>query len=386
MYNKLGDLLNTTSDMAVLRNNVAQDDGVDTVAGVDWFAFNGAVVSNLYVSGNSYVGFGSNAEHLKICRRDCKMYYLYRQEGVIGVTKFLKIRWEGYSQYNLTNNSYALAWELFMFDDGGMFLNLVAVPSVSGYLGTSTLTCGSGTYTYAVDLATPVVYSFLPQEGSKFLVTTDEYPIITKRLPYGECEFAVVMGKKVTSVKSSCISWTSVLPEGTSVKVYAALSEGEYTECEKYGHIPCVIPGDDLSNETLRVKVEMFTGDVFLTPTLTDLIVQIFDTEDDNMVVLLFDSGSTNSIQRAVGDITVVYDGSGTLKGQGGPVMAFERTFTPEGLDPKNNPHATEHIEIADMVSTGTLTRIYHTDASGNEHIELSDISAVGVLTRIEDI
>ena len=93
-----------------------------------------------------------------------------------------------------------------------------------------------------------------------------------------------------------------------------------------------------------------------------------------------------NSFQRAVGDILVAYDGSGSLRGQGGPVMAFERVFSPEALDPKNDPHTTEHIEIANIVSTGTLTRVYYTNTSETERIELTDISAVGVLTRIDDI
>lgn len=107
---------------------------------------------------------------------------------------------------------------------------------------------------------------------------------------------------------------------------------------------------------------------------------------DANTIVLYFDSGTPNSIQRAVGDITVAYDGSGTLVGEGGPVAAFEHTFTPEGLDPKNNPHDAEHLEIADIVATGILKQIFYTNTSESEHIELSDISAVGVLTRIEDI
>ena len=95
-FSSLTLLLNTTEGMTVLRNNVAQDDGVDTIVGVDWFKFNNITASNIYASGNSFIGFGANAEHLKVCRRDTKMFYLYRQEGTIGNTKFLKIRWEGY--------------------------------------------------------------------------------------------------------------------------------------------------------------------------------------------------------------------------------------------------------------------------------------------------
>lgn len=115
-------------------------------------------------------------------------------------------------------------------------------------------------------------------------------------------------------------------------------------------------------------------------------IVDRIEVVDTNTIVLCFNPGTPNSIQRAAGDITVTYDGSGTLVGEGGPVAAFEHTFTPIDLDPKNNPLVDEHIEIADIVSTGTLTRIYHTNTTESEHIDLSDISAVGVLTRIDDI
>lgn len=386
MYTKLSDLLNTTANMTVLRNNTAQDDGVDTVSGVEWFTFNGATVANLYVSGNSYVGFGSNAEHLKVCKRDCKMWYLYRQEGDVGATKFLKIRWEGYAQYNQTSSSYALAWELFLFADGGLYLNLVNVPSSSSYLGTSSLTCGDNTYSYSVDTSTPVAYSFLLQDDGSFVITTDEYPVIVNRVPYGECEFITDAIRSVTAVKKSYISWTSILPEGTTIRVFTALSGGEYVECEKDAPISCITAGDNLSNETLRVKIEMSTDDVLLTPTLQELVIQIFDAFDINVIVLTFDSGNTKSIQRAAGDITVAYDGSGTLMGQGGPVLAFETTFTPKFLDPKNNPHDAEHLDIADVVSIGRLTRIYYENTSESEHIELSDVIAVGTLTRIDDI
>lgn len=387
IFAALSDLLNTTAGMTVLRDNTGQDDGVDTVSGVDWFTFNGAAVTNLYVGGNSFVGFGENAEHLKVCRRNGKMWYLYRQEGLIGSTKFLKIRWEGYTRYNYTSSTYALTWELFMFDDGGLFLNLVTVPTSSSYLGTSSLTCGSNTYTYSVTTSTPVAYAFLPQDDGSFVVTAGEYPVVVNLVPYGQCEFATDVIQSITAVKESYISWTSVLPEGTGIKVSAALSEGEYVECEKDGSISCISVGDDLSTETLRVKVEMSTDDLFLAPTLQDLVIQIFDVLDQNVIVLAFDSGTPNSVQRAAGDITVAYDGSGTLMGHGGPVLAFEQTFTPIGLDPKNNPHDGEHIDISSVQAISHLMRVEYADhKSSDEHIDITDVVAIGTLIAVDDI
>lgn len=205
-------------------------------------------------------------------------------------------------------------------------------------------------------------------------------------VPYGTAEFVTDVARRVSSVKTSYIEWDADIPESTTLKVYSKLSTGEYELCDNKGTIVGVISGMDLREEALYLKVEMTTSDPVVTPVLKRMRVQIMDQTDVNAIVLMLDSGSTKSIQRAIGDITVSYDGSGTLVGEGGPVLAFERTFTPEGLDPKNNPHVAEHIEIASIVSNGTLTRIYYTNTTESEHIDLTDISAVGVLTRIDDI
>lgn len=382
----LEELLNTTDGMTVLRNNSANDDSVDTVAGVDWFTFNNVVASNLYVSGNSFIGFGSNSEHLKVCRRDAKVYYLYRQEGAIGATKFLKIRWEGYAQYNQTGSSYALKWEAFLFDDGGIYLNLFQVPSVSGYLGTNALVCGSNTYTFTVTLSTPVAYSFLPQEDGTYVVSADIYPVVTARVPFGSAEFSTTVIQKVSNVKESSIWWDADVPENTTLKIFTKLSNGIYVQCENGGKIEGIESNADLSAETLYIKVEMTTSDLFETPILSNLRLIVYDQSDTTRIVLVFPSGTPNSFQRAVGDIKIAYDGSGTLMGQGGPVLAFEQTFTPVNLDPKNNPNDVEHIELSDIQASATLTRIYYTDSSETEHIKIGSISAVGILTHINDI
>lgn len=92
-YGTIEDLLKSTEHMEILRNNSLQDDGTDTVKGVDWFQYKGKTASTLYVSGNSWIGFGENAEQLKIVRRDTDLMTLRREEGTIwGTYKFLRIR------------------------------------------------------------------------------------------------------------------------------------------------------------------------------------------------------------------------------------------------------------------------------------------------------
>ena len=137
--------LNTTDGMTCIRNT-PNDDGTDTVAGMAGFMFNGVSAANLYISGNEWIGIGTNAEQLQICRRDGKVYYIYRQEGtLVDGTSFLKIRWEGYVQYNNTSDSLRLIFEFFMFSNNAMFLNVIRTPTNSSYYGSSNLICNGQT-------------------------------------------------------------------------------------------------------------------------------------------------------------------------------------------------------------------------------------------------
>ena len=141
----LEDYLNTTEGMTCIRNT-PNDDGTDTVAGMPGFMFNGVSAVNLYISGNEWIGIGTNAEQLQVCRRDGKVYYNYRQEGtLIDGTDFLKIRWEGYVQYNNTSESLRLIFEFFLFSNNDMFLNVVKTPTNSSYYGSSNLICNGQT-------------------------------------------------------------------------------------------------------------------------------------------------------------------------------------------------------------------------------------------------
>ena len=119
-----------TTNMEVLRNNSKQDDGTDSFSGVSWFTYNGTVASTIYASGNSWIGFGSSSEHLKVNRRDGALYSLYREEGTLyDHYKFLKIRWEGYSQYNQTATSYANSYDVVLWDTGDISLHMISIPS-----------------------------------------------------------------------------------------------------------------------------------------------------------------------------------------------------------------------------------------------------------------
>lgn len=155
-------LLNTTTGMTAIVNNKKHDDDVVSVTGVDWFTYAGKTASTIYVSGNNFIGFGQNAEQLKIWRRDGAVYYIYRQEGTLTSGKrFLKIRVEGYVYYSSTSSSYALKYEVFLIEGQTLFINVVQRPTSSSYAGTSSITDGKTTTSLNISVSSTVPISIL---------------------------------------------------------------------------------------------------------------------------------------------------------------------------------------------------------------------------------
>lgn len=149
-YNSIDEILSSgITNMTVLRNNSKQDDGNDTITGVSWFTYNGTVANSIYASGNSFIGFGSTSEHLKVNRIDGALYSLYREEGTLyDHYKFLKIRWKGYSKYSSTSSSYLLEYDVILWDTGDISLHMINIPT-SNNTGTYSLTANT-TYNYSV--------------------------------------------------------------------------------------------------------------------------------------------------------------------------------------------------------------------------------------------
>lgn len=382
-FNSLEELLNTTDGMAILRNNVKQDEGVDTVVGVDWFKFNDVVASTIYVSGNSWIGFGVSTEHLLVCRRNAAMFYLYRQEGYIGSIRFLKLRWKGYSYNNSTSATYALDYEVFLLDTGDIYLNLIDVPNSSSYMGTSQLVCGANTYPYTVVLNTPVEYTFESQEatGSTWLVVSGRPTVYTEHVAEGTAIYYIT-GMDAIGIVNSGIFWNEDVPEDTTLTVSVSL-DGEIFEVVENGD-PIADTGTDVTE--LWIKVEMATEDIYVTPSFSQLRIWFQDEHDKYVLVLHM--GPNQRFLSAAGDISVAYDASvGNLAGLGGPVDSFDISFTPEDLIAKPHQNLQHHIEIANISAIGTNIRVYHSFYDGgDEHIEVANISAVAALIHIDDI
>ena len=180
-YNSVNEILEAgITNMTILRNNSRQDDDNDTITGVDWFVFNGIVANNIYANGNSWFGFGSKSEHLKINRRDAAMYYLYREEGTLyNYYKFLKIRWVGYSYYNSTIPAYSLSYDVILWDTGDISLHMITIPT--DYNNGVYSLVASSTYSYTVSTSIPNVT--FKKTDSGFEINNS---IISLNRPYNE--------------------------------------------------------------------------------------------------------------------------------------------------------------------------------------------------------
>ena len=141
-YTSIDDIVAGVENATQLRTNSKQDDGTDTITGVDWFSYNGTICSNIYVSGNSWFGLGASSEHLKVNRRDSSMWNVWREEGTYSTMsdtyRFLRIRWSGYTRYNSTATSALLTYDVILFDTGDIMLYVADIPT-SDYTGTFSL-------------------------------------------------------------------------------------------------------------------------------------------------------------------------------------------------------------------------------------------------------
>lgn len=217
-------LLNTTAGMTAVVNNTKHDDDVVSVKGVDWFTYAGKTASTIYVSGNNFIGFGQNAEQLKIWRRDGAIYYIYRQEGTLtSGKKFLKIRVEGYVYYSSTSSSYALKYEVFLIEGQTLFVNVIQRPTSSSYTGTSSITDGSTTTALSITVSSTVpVYILVKNAGSAQEVSYEKYSDIS------------ITGISVTTLPNKTTYYQKELFDSTGMVVTVTTNTGDSIETTDY--------------------------------------------------------------------------------------------------------------------------------------------------------
>lgn len=245
--------LNTTEGMSVLRNNVKNDDGTDPVEGVNWFLFGGRTVSTIYVSGNNWIGLGISEEQLKICRRDGAVYYVYRQEGTLeNGTEFLKIRVEGYTSYSYKDDTYKLVYELFLFEDAALYVNIIHTPSNVSYMGISSVTNGYETITLNI---TPGITED-SQLGILVESNEDSLEVLYERyIP------SVFTGIEIISPPQKTQYYINELLDDTGLAVNAMYSNGK--KCRIKGYILSgydnAIAGEKVITVTKKGMTAVFT-------------------------------------------------------------------------------------------------------------------------------
>ncbi len=160
------------SNMTCLfKDSNSYDNGTYTVEGAEYATYRGAVISSIYAGGDSYFGIGSNTEHLRVNKRDARMRSLYREEGTLYKRyKFLKVRWEGFSQYNQSGANYQIKYDVIFWESGDISLHMVNVPT-SNYDGTFQLVADK-TYTYTKPT------KVLPDVTFKYIKESDSFEVI----------------------------------------------------------------------------------------------------------------------------------------------------------------------------------------------------------------
>lgn len=217
-------LLNTTAGMTAIVNNAKHDDDVVSVTGVDWFTYAGKTASTIYVSGNNFIGFGKNAEQLKIWRRDGAVYYIYRQEGTLtSGKKFLKIRVEGYVYYSSTSSSYALKYEVFLIEGQTLFINVVQRPTSSSYTGTSSITDGKTTTSLNISVSSAVPISILVKNAG-----------VSQEISYEKYSDLVIASISVSKTPDKTTYYQGELFDSTGLKITGTASTGETVSVTDY--------------------------------------------------------------------------------------------------------------------------------------------------------
>ena len=184
-------------------------------------------------------------------------------------------------------------------------------------------------------------------------------------------------------VIGSSISWTESKPDGASVAVSVSTDGSNYSPVTNGGQF---LPPGSYDNATAYIKIELSTTDAMLTPTVSSLHFALQTVEDTYSIILEMEP--LQRFESAVDQITVAYDGGGTLVGEGGAVLAFTQSFAPTDLVPKPHQNDVEHIEISSIVPTGTLTKINYTSTAAQDqgHVEIVGVTVTGTLTNVNNI
>ena len=186
--------MNTTDGMTAVVTS-AQNNKVFSFNGPSWFYLFGRNASKIYVDCHSFYQLGGTAPTGYVKQGPgiwpyasgyvgtygvlCKLYY---RSLTIGDRQVFKIRWEGYNRGTTVANApsgSALKYEMFLFDDGYIFFNVIQAPTEE-YI-----------HEYALRLYLPdsTIYNywrktFITGIGSQFYIARKDSETSTFRMYY----------------------------------------------------------------------------------------------------------------------------------------------------------------------------------------------------------
>ena len=270
-YETIEELVAGVANATQTRTNSKNDEDTDTLAGVDWFSYDGTVCSSIYANGNSWIGLGASSEHLKVNRRDAAMWNLWREEGTyLGTYKFLRIRWGGCTKYDAYGTPYFITYDVVLFDTGDIMLYMVDVPT--GYYN-GTFSIGSVEYTAPTTENRYV--SFYKQSDGTYTVAYEPISLqqstITKYLVrdsgkiYTVTDGALVEVSGTLSASLFQTSGIDTIPDGT---LLMTLSEPEvlcWTSAEELPTLKATVQGvpvgeHDIVSDIIQIGHESVYG------------------------------------------------------------------------------------------------------------------------------
>ena len=161
-------------NMTTLRSGYTDcDDSFSYNTEINWFKFEGEVVSKVYISDYGYFGISSDRGTININNRDGCLLGEYRELGEINGIKFCKFKVESRSYYSNSStyqtDAYHSYYDIFFFENGIIYLNWYEVPS-QYFSGNNRFTCNEVTDNFSVTSGTPCEYYWVPQnsEGTAF--------------------------------------------------------------------------------------------------------------------------------------------------------------------------------------------------------------------------
>ena len=171
IFSGMASITNTTTNTSLL--NYSTDDGSTTYSFLDYFSwrYNGVDRGYLVISGNAWIGIGSNSEDIRVGRADCNLLSIRSQLGNIalgGVTqKFWKTIWIGGYPYNSATANHI--FEVIFFENGDAQITMMAktATGVYSFLGLS----------FSIEANQTISFYRQNAEGTSWISATELYDI-----------------------------------------------------------------------------------------------------------------------------------------------------------------------------------------------------------------